>query len=181
MNEEILELLRDLDSVDGNMRKPAFDRLIAITDEPVDWLEDVFEALKTKLYSKNAFQRSIGVMLLSNMAKSDKSDRLALCADRCFELLSDEKFMTARLTAQAVWKIAIARPSLRAKTVDALMHALGNSNASPHPNLIRQDIVLSLVRIHSSAPQDVDLDGLKSCITSVSGEPETTRPLKLLP
>lgn len=181
MNGEILGLLHDLESVDGNVRKPAFDRLLAITDERVDWLEDVFEALKTKLYSKNAFQRSIGVMLLSNLAKSDVSGRLALCADRCLELLEDEKFMTARLTAQAIWKIAVAQPPLRAKVVDALMLALGNSNASPHPNLIRQDIVLSLVRVYSSAPKGVDMNGLKSCITSVSGEPETARLLKLLP
>ena len=180
MNGEILGLLHDLESADGSVRKPAFDRLLVITDEPVDWFEDAFEALKTKLYSKNAFQRSIGVMLLSNLAKSDESGRLALCADRCFELLEDEKFMTARLTAQAIWKVAVAQPPLRAKVVDALMRALSNSNASPHPNLIRQDIVLSLVRVHLSAPEDVDLDVLKSCIASDSGEPETARLLKLL-
>ena len=89
--------------------------------------------------------------------------------------------MTARLTAQAIWKVAIAQPPLRTRVVDSLMRALAKSNASPHPNLIRQDIIFSLVRIRLSVPEDVDMKGLKSYIVSVSGEPETTRLLKMLP
>ena len=42
MNGEILCMFHNLESVDGNIRKPALERLIAITDEPVDYFEDGF-------------------------------------------------------------------------------------------------------------------------------------------
>jgi hypothetical protein len=152
LEKMLVDLLHDLDSKDDAIRKAAFDNLLAQTELPVDWFDDVFEMLANKLASPNSFQRNIGVMLLCNLAKSDYTGRLAEVINPCLALLEDEKFITSRMAAQSVWKIGTAQADLRPQIIEGLMAVLNRSHLNPHPNLIRQDIVSSLMRLHSEAP-----------------------------
>jgi hypothetical protein len=181
MTESLAQLLRDLESKDDGVRKAAFDELLAQAEQPVDWFDDAFDALADKLGSGNSFQRNIGVMLLSGLAKSDSAGRLASVADRCLALLEDEKFITTRMAAQSVWKIGAAQPALRPRIVDGLMRALDRSRMNAHPNLIRQDIVAGLMRIHAAAPESVDLEQIRAYIASNCETAEKKRLLLLLP
>ncbi|MEM5769799.1 MAG: hypothetical protein AAGU32_16150 [Bacillota bacterium] len=181
MEKTLDELLHDLDSKDDAIRKAAFDYLFTQTEMPVNWLDDVFETLACKLTSPNSFQRNIGVMLLSNLAKSDLSGRLAAVIGPCMALLEDEKFITTRMAAQSVWKIGAAQVDLRPQIVDGLMRTLNRSHMNPHPNLIRQDIVSSLMRLHSEAPNSVDIEQINKYIAANCAMPEKKRLMALMP
>ena len=64
-------LVEDVGSKDNKIRKMALDNLLKITEEKIDWVYDIWDIFSEKLYSNNSYQRSIGVFLLSNLAKSD--------------------------------------------------------------------------------------------------------------
>jgi hypothetical protein len=181
MVKMLVDLLHDLDSKDDAIRKEAFDNLLSQTEVPVDWFDDVFEILVSKLASPNSFQRNIGVMLLCNLAKSDYSGGLADAIGPCMSLLEDEKFITTRMAAQSVWKIGTARADLRPQIIDGLVAALNRSHLNPHPNLIRQDIVSSLMRLHSEAPECVDVEQIKAYISANCTVAEKKRLAALIP
>ena len=72
MDSELGKLLNNTESKDNKIRFAAFTKLLEITDTRVDWFSDVFDDLSNRLESDNSYQRSIGMMLLCNLAKSDK-------------------------------------------------------------------------------------------------------------
>lgn len=76
MDTQIQRYLIDLHAINNTVRKQAFDALMKLTESKVDWADEAFDVLAPKLYSSNSFQRSIGIMLLSNLAKSGIEHKL---------------------------------------------------------------------------------------------------------
>ena len=56
MKDEIEALFTDLRSKDDDARSTAFNRLIEITDNEVDWFEEKFDELAGKLNDENSYQ-----------------------------------------------------------------------------------------------------------------------------
>jgi len=148
--EEILHidnLFDALDSKDDKVRYPAFQELLKITEQQVTWIYDKWFLLTDKLSSDNSFQRSIGLMLLANLCKSDTEHRFLELLDRYLDFFEDEKFITSRQCIQNVWKIAIVHPLYQKKIVEELESSFFD-NKNPHVNLIKQDIISSLHQIY---------------------------------
>ncbi|MBN2737040.1 MAG: hypothetical protein JXR70_08680 [Spirochaetales bacterium] len=101
MNSNIAELLIQTQSIDNKIRINALNSLLRITEEPVDWFRDVRNDLSQRLKSENSFQRSIGMMLLCNLAKSDIKS-FDNFIPNLLELINDEKFITRRQTIQNI-------------------------------------------------------------------------------
>jgi hypothetical protein len=146
--KEIDKLFEDLLSKNNKIRFAAFKEVHALTDKKVIWIYDRWFELVEKISSENSYQRTIGLTLLANLCKSDDENRFSKIIDAYLEHLDDEKFITARLCIQAVWKIALVNDRLRRKIIDSLEQSYwGNIHLKTHGNLIRQDIVTSLNQI----------------------------------
>jgi hypothetical protein len=146
--KEIDSLFRDLESKDDKIRYPAFKKLQEVTEKKVTWIYDKWFTLTEKLESDNSHQRTIGLTLLANLSKSDEELWIAKIIDKYLEHFDDEKFITARLCIQAVWKIALVNDRLRRKIINSLEQSYWrNIHLKTHGNLIRQDIVASLDQI----------------------------------
>ena len=150
--EQIDELFRLLESKDGKLRYNALQELISITDQPVEWVYDKWYELEKKLSSDNSYQRSIGLMLLANLSKSDTDNRISGILSTITGFFDDEKFITSRQCIQLVWKIALNNKANCNFIISELSKTyFENIHLKEHGNLIKQDVIFSLCQISKFA------------------------------
>jgi hypothetical protein len=147
-----------------------------MAEEKVTWFEEKYDELIKKLDNENSFQRSIGIMLLCDLAKSDSSNKIEKDLSKIINHIEDEKFITSRQCIQNIWKIAISNKSTKEKIEKALMAYFENCENTPHANLLRQDIVSSLWEI-KKVNTDQKLE--KSIIELVKSEKDAKTKKKL--
>ena len=145
MNKTIQQHIENLSSTDDKTRLHAFQTVLKITDSSVDWVYEVWDHLLEKLDDENSYQRSIGILLLCNLAKSDQEDRLRSVLDRLLIHTRDEKFITSRQCIQNIWKAAATTRANREKVLKHLEKRYLESTDEKHSNLFRQDIIQSMV------------------------------------
>jgi hypothetical protein len=167
MNRDIKKSIADLGSTDDRIRMDALRTLLKRTESKVDWIYDVWDHLLKKLDNGNSYQRSIGVKLLCNLAKSDTEDRLRLALDRLLIHTKDEKFITSRQCLQSIWKAAATTESNREKVLKHLEKRYIECANEKHHNLLRQDIIQSMVLLHK---QDGDDELLPRARTLIAKE-----------
>ncbi len=103
------------------------------------------------MQSENSYQRSIGILLLCNLAKSDIEDRLKVSLDRLLAHTKDEKFITSRQCIQNIWKAAATTGTNREKVLKHLEKRFVECEQEKHYNLLRQDMIQSFVMLNQHA------------------------------
>lgn len=147
MDKKTKSLVEDLASTNDEVRMNALQTLLKVTESKVGWVYEVWDLLLGKLDHENSYQRSIGVMLLCNLAKSDSENRLATSLDRLLACTKDEKFITSRQTIQNIWKAATTKPN-RDKVIKHLEKRFTECENEKHFNLLRHDVIRSLMSLH---------------------------------
>lgn len=144
-------LFVDTSSKDDKIRYSAFQTLLTLTEEKVDWVYDKWYNLLDKIESDNSYQRSIGFMLLANLSKSDMDNRMCEILRKLIQLFDDEKFITSRQCIQNVWKIAVCNINNKSQIMDELQKTYyENVHINKHGNLIKQDVIFSMNMIYKS-------------------------------
>ncbi len=161
MDNDLKRCFIELSSKDDKLRFNALTTILEITDKPVDWVDEVWDDLNQKLDDENSFQRSIAIMVLCNLAKSDRENRMSLSIDRLLIHTRDEKFITSRQCIQYIWKVAAASPALKEKIVAHLEKQFQDCTGDKHYNLIRQDIIQSIKNIYDTDYDEALLEKLK--------------------
>ena len=100
--------------------------------------------------------RAIGAQLLCNLAISDPKKRMLKDFTRLLAVTRDERFVTARHTFQAIWKVGLAGPAQRKMVVDGLGRRFKESAQERNCTLIRYDINVSLGNLYD-AVKDEDI------------------------
>lgn len=147
MNKNIKKYIEDLGSTDDKIRLNALQALLKIIESKVEWVYEVWDQLTEKLDNENSYQRSIGIMLLCNLAKSDVDNCLGPALDRLLAHTKDEKFITSRQCIQNSWKVAATNKTNREKVLEHLEKRFVECAAEKHSNLLRQDIIQSMVSL----------------------------------
>jgi hypothetical protein len=154
MNKNIQKHIEDLASTDDKIRLEALQATLKLTESKVDWVYEVWDLLLKKLDHENSYQRSIGIMLLCNLAKSDAENRLADSLDRLLVHTKDEKFITSRQCIQSVWKVAVANKSNREKVMKHLEKRFVECADEKHSNLLRRDMIQSMLAVYQADKDD---------------------------
>jgi hypothetical protein len=154
MDKSLKELMDNLGSTDDSIRFCALQSILKLTESQVDWVYDVWDDLFEKLDHENSYQRSIAIMLLCNLAKSDTEDRLADSLDLLLGHTKDEKFITSRQCIQSIWKIALSSKRSREEVLTHLESRYQECSDERHYNLIRQDIIQSLMHLYEEEKDD---------------------------
>jgi hypothetical protein len=125
----------------------AFQQVLELTSQHVDWAYDVWDEVLEQLTNKNNRNRSVAAQVLCNLAKSDPSQRMLRDFPALFDVVTDERFVTACHALQAMWKVGCVGK----KHQDLLVAALENrfSDCVTHKNctLIRYDIIECLRKL----------------------------------
>ena len=141
MDETTRKLFGDLRRTDYQVRYITFLNILAETDKPVDWAYEVWDWLVAELKSEDNHQRAIAAQILGNLAKSDPQKRVLKDFDKLLAVTSDERFVTARHSLQAIWKVGAAGKEQRQMLVDALSSRFQDCASEKHYTLIRYDIL----------------------------------------
>ncbi len=164
MNKTIKKQIDNLASTDDKIRLDALQATLKLTESKVDWVYEVWDLLLEKLDHENSYQRSIGIMLLCNLAKSDVENRLADSLDRLLVHTKDDKFITSRQCIQNVWKVAAANKSNREKVLKHLEKRFVDCVDEKHYNLLRRDMIQSMAALYRAKKDDVLLTRIQALI-----------------
>ena len=165
MNKNLKKRIDDLGSSDDKIRLDALQTLLKMTETEVDWVYDVWDHLLEKLDHENSYQRSIGILLLCNLSKSDTEDRLKSALDRLLIHTRDEKFITSRQCIQNIWKAAATNKANREKVLKHLEKRFVECADEKHYNLLRQDIIQSMVSLKNFEGEDGLLPKVQALIS----------------
>jgi hypothetical protein len=137
-----------LRSADGKARYEALSALLAVTEQPVDWAHEVWDGLIAGLAHPDNHQRAIAAQLLCNLTKSDPERRAVRDFDRLLAATRDERFVTARHTLQALWKVGTVSAEHRRLVVVGLSNRFREAATEKNGTLIRFDIVEGLRKLY---------------------------------
>jgi hypothetical protein len=154
MDKKIKEFIDNLGSTDDKVRLAALQIVLKITENKVDWVYDVWDDLVDKLGNENSYQRSIAIMVLCNLAKSDSENRIEGPLNRLLAHTKDDKFITSRQCIQNIWKVAAVNGRARKAILDHLEKQFAGCAEEKHYNLIRQDIIQAIRLLYDYKEDD---------------------------
>lgn len=149
MDRETQAYYANLFVEDGDARYAAMNYLLAATEQPVTWAYEIWDTLLTNLHHKNGHVRAIAAQLLANLAKSDPDYRMQHDFAALLTATKDEKFVTARHSLQALWKVGTAGPQQQQLVLDGLTQRFHECGGEKNGTLIRFDIVQGLQQLYT--------------------------------
>jgi len=146
--DEISQLVDWLAEKNDRVRYPAFlllqNRSVLYPD--VCPYQDVF---LEKLTSGNAYQRSIGLMLLAENAKWDETDRFGAFISRYLSFCDDEKPVTVRQCIQGLQKVVPYKKELCPEIAAKLMSVDIGARKVTQRKILLLDILHVLILVNS--------------------------------
>src|SRR6185437_5492969 len=116
----------NLDAEDKDVQFEAFGNIVSATNEKVDWTYEVWDQLMEWLTDSDNHRRSRGAQFLSLLAISDPEKRILNDFPAVWEVTRDKKFVTARHTLQAIWRIGLAGTEQKEMVVKSLIDRFVN-------------------------------------------------------
>lgn len=179
METNINILMEMLSLKDDTARYSAFQELLTITGSPVPWFDQYRSLLMEKLSDENSYQRSIGLMLLCNLAKNDTHHEYRQILDLLMPLINDEKFITERQYLQSIWKVAIVNEEYSKRIIPQLEKEFYDCLSKKHSNLLRQDIIESMIKILEKMPTQEIKDTIGKMIEDEQDEKSKKKYIKM--
>ena len=155
MNTITLNSLHNLWSTDRELQNNSFSSILEQTNQPVDWAYDVWDELLTNLNHKDNHNRAIATQVLCNLAKSDPENRMLKDFEKILAVTKDERFVTARHTLQALWKIGIAGKHQQKLLLEGLDRRFKECSVEKNCTLIRYDIIQSLRNVYTTSQEEI--------------------------
>jgi hypothetical protein len=154
MDETTRTHIENIRSGDKDAQNRAYSVLMGVTDKPVDWAYEVWDALVADLRHQDNHVRAIAAQLLCNLARSDPEKRMLKDFDALLAVTKDERFVTARHALQFLWKIGLAGEAQRQMLVDGLERRYNECFTEKNYTLIRYDILEGLRNLYDDVQDD---------------------------
>jgi hypothetical protein len=156
---------------DGTVTFDEYTEIMRATDVQVDWAYDVWDSLLKLLQSKDGHRRSLSAQTLCNLAKSDPEQRMLRDFDKVFAITRDPKFVTARHTLQALWRVGVVSDAHRKMVVDRLTGRFADCAGEKNATLIRHEIIVNLFKIFE-ATHDEAVKQQALALIDTEGDPK---------
>jgi hypothetical protein len=137
------EILGGIVSKDDAYRYNCFKVLLQISENQPLVLYPEWNYFVELMGSSNSYHRSIALQIIANLTRVDDENRFDGIFDQYFDLLDDEKVVTARYLAQSAGRIVRAKPHLQARITERLLGIDGTHHAQVRKDLIKADIIQS--------------------------------------
>lgn len=138
--EDVRFLVSLLKEKDDNIRYAAFLLLQTLSNNnnQVYKYWDIFEKM---IDEDNSYQRSLGLMLISENIKWDKEDKFRIVCNKYLQHCDDEKFITARQCIQGLNKIIEFTSKYNGIIQDSLLQIDLNKRKDSQKGLLLMDII----------------------------------------
>lgn len=154
MEQDVLQYFSALQNGNQQEQFQAYEKIMAILKDSVDWTYDVWEQFVQNLTSSDAHERSRSAQFLCALAaKSDPEERVLDDFSAIWAVTFDDKFVTARHSLQSIWKIGIAGKAQRELVVAHLANRYVNCIKERNYTLIRFDIIESLRKLYDATSE----------------------------
>jgi hypothetical protein len=150
LNTSVRKHIDDIHSSDPQLQNAAFLELLKATEKPVDWAYEAWDELLRILTDRDNHARAIGAQLLCNLAQSDPKGRMLKDFEKLLQVTRDERFVTARHTLLAIWKVGLAGEQQRRMLLEGLQLRFQECAREKNCTLIRYDINLGLAQLHDA-------------------------------
>jgi hypothetical protein len=150
MNKTVRTHLDNIFSKDGQIQFKAYDYLMKITEQPVDWAYEAWDELLSGLTHKDNHVRAITSQLLANLGKSDPKGWMFKDFDKLLHVTCDEKFVTARHCMQNIWKVGLGGKKAQQLVVNGLERRFIECVDEKNCTLIRYDILVALHNLYNA-------------------------------
>ncbi len=151
MHRTARALLASFENAAGGLSNEEWSKLVGLSAKPVTWAYDVWDTLVEGLTDSDNHRRTIAAQILSNLAASDPKKRILKDLDRIMVVTHDERFVTARHTLQAVWKIGLAGKKQREAIVERLAKRFDEAAKEKNGKLVRYDIAVALRQLYDGS------------------------------
>ncbi|OZU87314.1 hypothetical protein CIL03_17100 [Virgibacillus indicus] len=148
MDSTIQTDFNNLESQVKNVQYEAFQRILAATEEEVDWAYEVWDTLVAGLTDSNNHTRSRYAQFLAGLAKSDPEKRILTDFPALWEVTKDEKFVTARHSLQAIWRVGLAGHEQKQLVINHLVNRFETCMNEKNYTLIRFDIIQGMRNLY---------------------------------
>lgn len=128
----------------------AYQEILTLTEQPVVWACDVWDEVLRQLKDKHNRSRSIAAQVLCNLAKSDPKHRILKDFPVLFDVVADERFVTARHAMQSMWKVGCVGKEHQDMVVTALEKRFTECVTHKNCTLIRYDIIECLRKLYDA-------------------------------
>ena len=154
MHATIRKHIDNVRSGDAQVQNAAFLALMKATEKRVDWAYEAWDELLAMLTDKDNHVRAIGAQVLCNLASSDPKGRMLKDFGKLLQVTRDERFVTARHTFQAIWKVGLAGKKQRQVLLEGLGKRFRECARERNTTLIRYDINVSLGNLYDAVQDD---------------------------
>jgi len=132
-------LVETLKEKDDKLRYNAF-LLLQAHSKNASTVYTYWDKLGEKIGSDNSYQRSLGVMLLAENVRWDTEGKFACIIEKLLACCTDEKFITARQTIQALSVISEATDKYNATFAKCLAKLDFSKYKENQQSLLKRDI-----------------------------------------
>ncbi|WP_027963664.1 hypothetical protein [Halalkalibacillus halophilus] len=154
MDKDIQQSFDNLQSNDADLRYQAYLYLHEVTENPVNWAYEVWDDLVADFKHKNNHRRAIATQLIVQLAKSDPDQLIFNDFPKLMEVTKDEKFVTARHTIQALWKVGIESKEHQQLVLNHTEQRFKDCEGEKNHTLIRYDLIVGLRNLYNEVEDE---------------------------
>lgn len=138
----------NLEAADKTLQFESFHAIMAATKEEVDWAYEVWDQLKAWLTDKDNHRRSRGAQFLASLAISDPEKRIIDDFPALWAVTKDSKFVTARHSLQAIWRVGLAGEAQKDLVIQHFANRFRDGAEEKNYTLIRFDMMQGLRHLY---------------------------------
>jgi hypothetical protein len=175
MDNQIRTTLDGIYSEDREVQHSAYTDLLTQTERPVAWSYEAWDEILAGLSSADNHVRAISAQLLCNLAKnSDPDKRILGDFPHLLAATKDPRFVTARHTLQALWKVGAAGEAQKQMLLQGLTARFTDCISEKNYFLIRYDIIADLKKLYD-AVRDEKIRFLALKLIAAEEDPKNRR------
>ncbi|SDJ37199.1 hypothetical protein [Salimicrobium halophilum] len=179
MDERTKELFHQLENGSKEEQYEAYQTLLEEMETEVPWAYEVWDKLVDWLTDKDAHRRSRGAQFLSFLAISDPENRILRDFPKVWQVTKDEKFVTARHSLQAIWRVALGGEKQKNLVTGYLIERFYTAEEEKNGTLLREDILKGLRALYERDEDPYIEEQAKGLIDSVDDEKYAKKYMKI--
>ena len=144
----------NLEGPDKNLQYEAFTTILAATKEKVDWAYEVWDQFVEWLTDADNHRRSRAAQFLAGLAISDPEKRMLTIFPTLWEVTKDPKFVTARHSLQAIWRVGLAGEEQKFLVITHFIDRFQNGEDEKNYTLRRFDMIQGLRNLYDELADD---------------------------